>query len=69
VREFHHVAPTVTDRDRSGAWYRDTLGFEEVFCETGALRACVTRFAAGGHGVGEQDPNDGGFSPRRTGLD
>ena len=70
---FHHVALTVTDRDRSADWYRTVLGFEELFREEGeSRRACVMRFPGGPFGVGlvEHVQNPAGpFDARRTGLD
>jgi glyoxylase I family protein len=70
---FHHVALTVSDRDRSAEWYEKTLGFHELFREEGEhRRACVMRFEHGGYGVGlvEHVPSDeGDFDPTRRGLD
>lgn len=69
---FHHVALTVSDRDASVAWYRDVLGFVELFREEGEdRRACVMRFAHGPIGIGVVEftgPHDT-FDERRTGLD
>jgi glyoxylase I family protein len=70
---FHHVAVTVTDRDRSARWYAEVLGFEEEFREEADhRRACVMRFPGGSYSVGlvEHVPGDAsGFDPRRLGLD
>ena len=57
MQGFHHVAPTVTDLDHGGggAWYRDTLRCKEVFCETGARRAWVTRLPPAVTASAEQD--------------
>src|SRR4051812_34273628 len=49
---FHHVALTIRDLDASVSWYRDLLGFRELFREEGPdRRACVMKFASG-YGVG-----------------
>ena len=50
---FHHVAVTIRDLDVSVAWYREVLGFEELFSEEAPdRRACVMRFPNGSYGVG-----------------
>ncbi|MEO8695810.1 MAG: VOC family protein [Acidimicrobiales bacterium] len=70
---FHHVGVTVTDLDKSAAWYADVLGFEELFREeSDERRASVMRFPGGSTGVGlvEHRSNDGtAFDPTRLGLD
>ena len=70
---IHHVALSVSDRDRSADWYATVLGFEELFREDGEeRRASVLRFADGGYSVGvvEHLPaSEGAFDPRRHGLD
>ncbi|HVW32342.1 MAG TPA: VOC family protein [Acidimicrobiia bacterium] len=70
---FHHVALTVSAVDRSAAWYRDVLDFEERFREEGEeRRGCVMRFAGGGYSLGlfqHRPPATGTFDARRTGLD
>lgn len=70
---FHHVAVTVRDLDASAAWYAELLDFQELFREDGPeRRACVMRFAGGGHSVGlvEHVSSDfEPFDPRRGGLD
>lgn len=70
---FHHVAVTIRDLDASVAWYRDLLGFRELFTEDAPdRRACVMTFPDGSSGVGLVEyptvpwvP----FDPRRSGLD
>ncbi len=70
---IHHVALSVSDRDKSAEWYATVLGFEELFREEGdERRACVMRFAGDGYSVGivEHSATPGnGFDPRRHGLD
>ena len=69
---LHHVALTVSDRDASVAWYRDVLGFVELFLEEGEdRRACVLRFPDGPIGIGlvEFTGEHDAFDERRTGLD
>lgn len=69
----HHVSLSVSDRDRSAAWYAEVLGFVELLREDGELRrAAVMRFPGGGYSVGltEHLPVDeAGFDPRHRGLD
>ena len=70
---FHHVALTVRDLEVSASWYRDLLGFEELFREDGpGRRACVMRFAGGGYSVGlveHPTSRSDAFDPSRPGLD
>jgi glyoxylase I family protein len=69
---FHHVALTVTDLDRSAAWYCRVLGLVELFREAGDdRRAVVCGFPGGGHAVGLvwHAATAGSFDPRRVGLD
>ena len=66
---IHHVALSVTDRDRSADWYRKVLGFEELFREESAeRRACVMRFAGGHYSVGlvEHSGHRDDFDARRV---
>jgi glyoxylase I family protein len=70
---FHHVAVTIRDLDASVAWYREVLGFEELFGEEAPdRRACVMRFPNGSYGVGLVEypmvPFEA-FDPRHSGLD
>ena len=73
VTGLHHVSLSVSDRDRSAAWYSEVLGFVELFREDGdTRRAAVMRFPGGGYSVGltEHLPVDeAGFDPRHRGLD
>ena len=69
----HHVAFTVTDVERSKAWYTDLLGMVEVFGgddETVSFR--VLAHPGSGFVIGlrqyHQKPGDG-FDEFRTGLD
>jgi glyoxylase I family protein len=75
--ECHHVALTVSDIDRSEAWYREVLGFERAFVDShvggdGSGYAVVllrpdTVFHVGleHHDAHPDEP----FDERRTGLD
>ena len=73
LAEFHHVALTVTDLDKSMAWYATVLGFEESFREDGdTRRACIMRFPGGTQQIGlveHASTGAGGFDPVRVGLD
>lgn len=69
---IHHVTLTVSDLDRSVAWYTETLGFTELqrVAVNGMAKAMLTH---GGllvtlteHG---EFAEPGAFSERRTGLD
>jgi glyoxylase I family protein len=70
---FRHVALTVTDLDRSAAWYQDVLGFKELFRESSEVRsAAVLRIPGTALIVGLiQFPDGDGeaFTPERVGLD
>jgi glyoxylase I family protein len=70
---FHHVALTVSDLDRSAAWYTQVLGVVELFREDSpARRAAVYRFESGATSVGLIEhvgtPRDA-FDPTVNGLD
>jgi glyoxylase I family protein len=73
LQGFHHVAVTIRDLDTSVGWYRDLLGFQELFSEDAPdRRACVMKFPGGSYGVGLVEypivpwaP----FDPRHSGLD
>lgn len=73
VSGAHHVALTVTDLERSLAWWRRVFDLEVLFREDGGARqAVVLRFSGTGFLLGlvqHGDPGGGSFSPRRTGLD
>jgi len=69
---IHHITLTVSDLDRSVAWYTETLGFAELqrITVNGMTKAMLSH---GGllltlteHG---QFAEPGAFSERRTGLD
>lgn len=69
---LHHVAITVTDLERSAAWYTDVLGLVELFREDGEeRRAIVYRLPHGGIAVGLVwfAGTSGSFDPRVVGLD
>lgn len=69
---FHHVALTVSDLDRSEAWYRNVLGFEVDFPEEAPeRRACVMRHRGSGFVLGllEHGATEAAFDPARIGLD
>lgn len=73
ITGFHHASFTVSDRERSAAWYQEVLGFErhsEV--ETTTLRRIRMRHPDCGITVAlteHQGGPDGTFDERRTGLD
>jgi glyoxylase I family protein len=70
--EFHHVALTVTDLERSAAWYADVLGLEESFRESSAQRSAVIfRFTNGSAAIGlvQHVSTAQDFDPAVTGLD
>ena len=73
IHAVGYVALTVSDRDRSLAWYTEVLGFQEEFRQdTGNRRVSVLRFGTGGYSVGlvERTPDgDDGFDDRYTQLD
>ena len=73
ITAFRHIGLTVTDLDRSVAWYTNVLGFQELFRESQPDRSAVilrlpdapvmlglVKFPAA--------PGDR-FTPQRTGLD
>lgn len=70
---FRHVGLTVSDLDRSAAWYVETLGFVELFRESeGQRTAVIMRVPGGDLVIGLVHFADGandGFTPFRTGLD
>lgn len=70
---LHHVALSVSDLDKSAAWYTGVLGVVEAFREESpARRAAVFRFPAGGWSVGlvqhANAPSEA-FDPTVIGLD
>ena len=73
ISGFRHVGLTVTDLERSAAWYADVLGFTELFREVQGERAAIIM---GMHGSGLvlglvhfADGANDAFTPFRTGLD
>jgi catechol 2,3-dioxygenase-like lactoylglutathione lyase family enzyme len=70
---LHHAALSVSDLEASARWYRDVLGFVELFREeSDERRACVMGFAGGGHSVGLVEHGGSArerFDPTRVGLD
>jgi glyoxylase I family protein len=73
ITNIHHVAITVTDVERSAAWYCDLLGMVEVLAgDEDAVRFRVLAHPASGIIVGlRQYPAGSGdaFDELRTGLD
>ena len=69
----HHVALTVSDADRSAAWYADLLGMQVVLQgDEDSVRFRVLAHPESGWIMGvRQYPGktDGGFDEFRTGLD
>ena len=67
-----HVSLTVTDLERSKAWYAELLGWEELMAgESGRVLFSVGALP-GGQVVALRQHSDGTrdkFDPRRTGLD
>ena len=73
ITGFRHAGLTVTDLERSVAWYVDVLGFKELFRETRGQRTAVimgmpsTSLVLGlNHSA---DGTNDAFTPFRTGLD
>lgn len=73
IKGFHHVSLSVTDIDRSAAWYGDVLGFEPVTTVEGeGFRRTRLRASASGLTLTLTQHHAGGserFDERRTGLD
>lgn len=73
IRGYHHLSLSVTDLDRSTAWYRDTLGFEvHSVVESAGFRR--HRMRAGEPGVtltltAHDEPAAPAFDERRPGMD
>jgi glyoxylase I family protein len=69
----HHIAFTVTDADRSAAWYQDLLGMQQLFqVDDDEVRLRVLAHPDSGWVIGvRQYPSspDGLFDERRTGMD
>lgn len=74
---IHHVGLTVTDVDRSEAWYTAVLGWQRLFVEPHHESDEEGYAVVLGHpdygfniGIEHHPANDGGsFDPRTTGLD
>ncbi len=70
---IHHLGFSVTDRDRSTAWYRDVLGFEVIRTLDGeTMRRVLMRHPGGGIvlGLAEHAANPGNpFNELTSGLD
>ncbi len=73
LANVHHVSVTVSDLDRSAAWYAEVLGMVEQFREDSSTRrAAVFRFIRGGYSVGlVEHPGSPSsrFDPTVVGLD
>jgi catechol 2,3-dioxygenase-like lactoylglutathione lyase family enzyme len=73
ITGFRHVGLTVTDLERSTAWYADVLGFKELFREAqGQRTAVIMRMPSTSLLLGLVHWTDGAndpFTPFRTGLD
>ena len=73
VAGFHHTALTVSDLDRSRAWYEAVFDLEPMFEEhDDGRRAAIYRFAGTDCMLGLVQHGDGagdGFDPQRAGLD
>jgi glyoxylase I family protein len=69
----HHIAFTVTDADRSAAWYQDLLGLQQLFqVDEDDVKLRVLAHPDSGWIIGIREyPNhtDGPFDERRTGMD
>ena len=75
LTHYHHLGLTVTDLERSEAWYREILGFERAFVEPhlGGTGYAVVMTRPGTSlflGLDFHQGNDGEpFGEHRTGLD
>jgi len=73
ISGFRHAGLTVTDLDRSAAWYSHVLGFRELFREAeGQRTAAILGMPGTSLLLGLVQYADGAndaFSPFRTGLD
>jgi glyoxylase I family protein len=73
ITGFHHIALTVTDVERSAAWYRDLLGMVDVFGgDDEAVRFRVLAHPGSGCLVGLRQYAAGSadaFDEMRTGMD
>jgi glyoxylase I family protein len=69
----HHIALTVSDADRSAAWYEDLLGLQTVMRgDDETVRFRVLAHPESGWIIGVREylgKNDGAFDEFRTGLD
>ena len=78
IVRYHHLSLSVTDLDRSAAWYRDVLGLEQTAEVEGAGFRRRRFQAPAGDGGGahpvtltltRHDDAGGAFDERRTGMD